>query len=148
MNQPTLFQTFFLGGFECSSHQLRSGKRLDLINATGHDRHVRADYERLRAVGIAAARDAVRWHLIETRPYHYDFASFLPMVQAARETGVQVIWDLSTGFGPLPKPLLMSLPMRLTVLPLFRQSTKFRTLLGERGMLAISIPLRCHAVLN
>ena len=94
MNQPSLFQTFFLGGFECSCHQLRSGKRLDLINATGHDRHVRADYERLRSVGIATARDAVRWHLIETRPYHYDFASFLPMVQAARETGVQVIWDL------------------------------------------------------
>lgn len=94
MNQPSLFQTFFLGGFECSCHQLRAGKRLDLINATGHDRHVRADYERLRSVGIAAARDAVRWHLIETRPYHYDFATFLPMVQAARETGVQVIWDL------------------------------------------------------
>lgn len=94
MNQPSLFQTFFLGGFECSCHQLRAGKRLDLINATGHDQHVRADYERLRAVGIATARDAVRWHLIETEPYHYDFASFLPMVQAARETGVQVIWDL------------------------------------------------------
>lgn len=94
LNQPSLFQTFFLGGFECSCHQLRSGKRLDLLNATGHDRHVRADYERLRSVGIAAARDAVRWHLIETRPYHYDFSSFLPMVQAARETGVQVIWDL------------------------------------------------------
>ena len=94
MIQPSLFQTFFLGGFECSCHQLRSGKRLDLINATGHDQHVRADYERLRAVGIATARDAVRWHLIETHPYHYDFASFLPMVQAAQETGVQVIWDL------------------------------------------------------
>lgn len=94
MNQPTLFETFFLGGFECSCHQLRSGKRLDLINATGHDQYVRADYERLRSVGIAAARDAVRWHLIETQPYHYDFSSFLPMVQAARETGVQVIWDL------------------------------------------------------
>ncbi len=94
MNQASLFQTFFLGGFECSSHRLRSGKRLDLINATGHDRHVRADYERLRSMGIATARDGVRWHRIETNPYRYDFSSVLPMLQAAQETGVQVIWDL------------------------------------------------------
>lgn len=94
MNQASLFQTFFLGGFECSSHRLRSGKRLDLINATGHDRHVRADYERLRSMGIATARDGVRWHRIETSPYRYDFSSLLPMLQAAQETGVQVIWDL------------------------------------------------------
>ena len=94
MNQASLFQTFFLGGFECSCHRLRSGKRLDLINTTGHDRHVRADYERLRSLGIATARDAVRWHLVETSPYRYDFSSVLPMLQAARETGVQVIWDL------------------------------------------------------
>lgn len=94
MNQSLLFQTFFLGGFECSCHRLRSGKRLDLINATGHDRHVRTDYRRLQALGIGTARDAVRWHLVETSPYRYDFSSVLPMLQAARETGVQVIWDL------------------------------------------------------
>ncbi|MCE7987442.1 MAG: beta-glucosidase, partial [Caldilinea sp. CFX5] len=86
MSQVSLFQTFFQGGFECSSHRLRAGKRLDLISATGHDRHVRADYERLRSMGIATARDGVRWHRIETRPYRYDFSSLLPMLQAAQET--------------------------------------------------------------
>jgi len=31
------FQSFFLGGFECSTHRLRNGKRLDLVRATKHD---------------------------------------------------------------------------------------------------------------
>jgi hypothetical protein len=31
------FRSFFLGGFECSTHRLRSGKRLDLIRSTRHD---------------------------------------------------------------------------------------------------------------
>jgi beta-glucosidase/6-phospho-beta-glucosidase/beta-galactosidase len=89
-----LFRSYFLGGFECSTHRTRAGKRLDLIAATGHDRLVRADYERLQAAGIRAAREGLRWHLIETSAGRYDFSSVLPMLRAARETGVQVIWDL------------------------------------------------------
>lgn len=75
-------------------HRTRSGRRLDLIAATQHDKYVRADYERLRSVGIRTAREGVRWHLIEKKPYHYDFSSLQPFLQAAEETGVQVIWDL------------------------------------------------------
>ena len=40
------------------------------------------------------ARDGVRWHLIEKTPFRYDFSSLLPMLQAARQTQTQVIWDL------------------------------------------------------
>lgn len=43
---------------------------------------------------MATARDGVRWHLVERSPGRYDFSSLLPMVRAAREAGVQVIWDL------------------------------------------------------
>src|SRR5437870_2721356 len=92
-DQP-LFQSFFLGGFESSTHRLRSGERLDLIAATRHDHWVEADYRRLQEQGIYTARDAIRWHLIERRAGCYDFSSALPMVRAARETGMQVIWDL------------------------------------------------------
>lgn len=88
------FRSFFLGGFECSSHRLRQGKRLDLIAATQHDRFCEADYARLRETGICSARDGVRWHLIETSPYRYDFSSLVPMLRAARKTGMQVIWDV------------------------------------------------------
>jgi beta-glucosidase/6-phospho-beta-glucosidase/beta-galactosidase len=44
--------------------------------------------------GIRTVRDGVRWHLIETSPGCYDWSSFLPMLHASREVGVQVIWDL------------------------------------------------------
>ena len=94
MAEPALFTSFFLGGFECSTHRLRTGRRLDLLAATAHDRHAAADYRRLRAQGIHTARDGVRWHLIERTPGRYDFSSLLPLVRAARQTGVQVIWDL------------------------------------------------------
>src|SRR5665213_1099727 len=89
-----LFDSFFLAGFECSSHRLRTGKRLDLIHSTRHDEFVDADYQRLRSLGMQCLRDGIRWHLIETKPYQYDFSSVLPMLAAARRAGVQVIWDL------------------------------------------------------
>lgn len=94
MNRRSSFNSFFLGGFECSSHIRNSGTRLDLVNATGHDTHARLDYKRLKSAGIHTARDGVRWHLIETRPYQYDWSSVLPMLHAARDTETQVIWDL------------------------------------------------------
>ncbi|HEX8695413.1 MAG TPA: hypothetical protein VF746_23575 [Longimicrobium sp.] len=89
-----LFRSFFLGGFECSTCLLRGGRRVDVIAASGHDRHAEADYRRLREVGIRAARDGFRWHLVERTPGRYDFASALPLVRAARAAGVQVMWDL------------------------------------------------------
>jgi hypothetical protein len=94
MKSPTLLQSFVLGGYECSSHRRNDGQRLDLLNATGHARWVTHDYRQLAAVGVRSVRDGLRWHLIETRPGHYDWSSFLPMLRAARECRMQVIWDL------------------------------------------------------
>ncbi len=62
--------------------------------ATLHDRFVVADYRRLLRAGIATAREGVRWHRVERSPGRYDMSSLLPLVRAARDTGVQVIWDL------------------------------------------------------
>jgi hypothetical protein len=93
MSKP-IFQSFFLGGFECSCHRPRHGRRLDLLVATGHDRHAEADYRRLKDCGLLSARDGIRWHLIEQTPGRYDWSSVLPMVRAARDAGVDVIWDL------------------------------------------------------
>ena len=88
------FRSFFLGGFECSTHRLRSGKRLDLLEATRHTEFFQADYRRLQEQGICSARSGIRWHLIETAPYRYDFSSVLPMIRAANDAGMQVIWDI------------------------------------------------------
>jgi hypothetical protein len=89
-----LFHSFVLGGFECSSHRRRDGRRLDLLAATRHDVNAGTDYRALARHGICTVRDGLRWHLIETTPSHYDWSSFLPMLRAARDTGTQVIWDL------------------------------------------------------
>jgi len=89
-----LFDSFFLGGFECSTQRRRDGRRLDLIAATRHDRFAAEDYRRVTEHGIRAVRDGLRWHLVEPSPGRYDWSSFLPMLRAARDSGVQVIWDL------------------------------------------------------
>jgi glycosyltransferase involved in cell wall biosynthesis len=89
-----LFRTFFMGGFECSTHRLRSGKRLDLLDATQHLRFARQDFRRLKGQGIQTIRSGIRWHLIEKSPYQYDFSSVLPYLRAVREMDMQVIWDL------------------------------------------------------
>ena len=91
---PPQFRSFWMGGFECSTHRRRDGLRLDLLHATQHDRFARQDYERLRSVELQTARDGVRWHRIETRPGHYDWSGVVPMLRAARESRVQIIWDL------------------------------------------------------
>ena len=80
-----LFGSFFMGGFECSTHRLRSGRRLDMIDATAHDRFALSDYRRLQTAGLRVAREGVRWHLVEKRPGRYDFSSVLPIVQADKE---------------------------------------------------------------
>ncbi len=89
-----LFGSMFLGGFECAAHRLRSGRRLDITAATGHAGRAANDYHLLRLHGMHAARDGLRWHLIERQRGYYDWSSFLPMLRAAEATGIQPIWDL------------------------------------------------------
>ena len=92
--RPSLFRSFWVGGFESSCHRTRTGARLDMLEATQHDRFLDLDYQNLRGMDIATARDTVRWHRIETEPGHYDFGSVVPYVEAAERHGIQVIWDL------------------------------------------------------
>jgi len=92
--RPPAFKSFFGGGFECSTFKRRSGRRMDFIAATQHDRFAHLDYARLQKQGLRVAREGVRWHLVEATPGRYDFSSVLPIIRAARATGTQVIWDL------------------------------------------------------
>ena len=88
-----LFRSFWIGGFECSSHVNRFGTRLDMTAAVGHDRFAEQDYALMRSAGLLTARDGLRWHLID-HGGKYDFSSFVPMLRASLHHGVQVIWDL------------------------------------------------------
>ncbi|HEY8562509.1 MAG TPA: hypothetical protein VIL74_19175 [Pyrinomonadaceae bacterium] len=89
-----LFKSFFLGGFECSTHRTRGGRRLDMVAATGHERFAAQDFARLAGVGIRTAREGLRWHLIEKSPRRYDFSSARAILRAARAAGVEIVWDL------------------------------------------------------
>ncbi|MCA3628644.1 MAG: beta-glucosidase [Methylobacterium sp.] len=93
-SRDDLFQSFIQGGFECSTHRRRDGRRLDVIRATQHDARAPEDYGLLDRQGIRTVRDGLRWHRIERVPYYYDWSNCLPMLRAARATGTQVIWDL------------------------------------------------------
>jgi glycosyltransferase involved in cell wall biosynthesis len=92
--EPSIFASFLQGGFECSTHRRRDGRRLDLLAATGHDAHASGDYRQLAEHGIRSVRDGLRWHLIEAMPGRYDWSGFLPMLRSARASGTQVVWDL------------------------------------------------------
>jgi hypothetical protein len=89
-----LFNSFWQAGFECSTHVLKNGKRLDLVASTGHDIFVERDFTRLKDIGILTAREGLRWHLIERVAGQYDFSSALPILEAAQQQGIQIIWDL------------------------------------------------------
>lgn len=89
-----LFRSFFAAGFECSNHRRADGHRVDCLASTAHDRLYDADYEAIARHGLRTARDGFRWRLVEAEPGRWDWSSVRPMLRAARDHRVQVIWDL------------------------------------------------------
>jgi beta-glucosidase/6-phospho-beta-glucosidase/beta-galactosidase len=88
-----VFKSFFLAGFECATGYNRHGEWIDQIAATQHDGQIREDYRLLHDAGIYAVRESIRWPLVDRRG-RYNFGSVLPALEAANETGIDVIWDL------------------------------------------------------
>ena len=88
-----MFRSFFFAGFECATGYNANGDWIDQISATHHDKHADEDYRRLREVGIQAAREAVRWPLVDGNG-RYDFSSVEPFLKASRKHEVDIIWDL------------------------------------------------------
>ena len=88
-----LFDSFFLAGFEGSVGFNANHEWFDQIVATEHDRCADEDYRRLREVGLLAARDSIRWPLVD-RGGRLDFSSARPLLDASRRHGIAVIWDL------------------------------------------------------
>jgi hypothetical protein len=89
-----LLGSWFVAGFEGSTHRRSDGRRLDMVSATGHDRFAARDYRRMKRVGMHAARESLRWHLVERVPGRYDFRMELGRLRAAAEHGITVAWDL------------------------------------------------------
>lgn len=77
-----------MAGFECSSHRSADGERLDLISATDHDAYAGENFR-----ACVAVRDVLAATLPRASGRR-DWASWLPTLEAARTSGVQVVWDL------------------------------------------------------
>ncbi len=106
-------RSFTMGGFEGASMVLDTGRRVDVIAGSCHDAEARTDYRLLEELGIRTARDALRWHLIERVPGLYDWSSVLPMIRAAADANVEVIWDLCHfGLPDWAEPWSPALPER------------------------------------
>lgn len=103
-----------------------------MVDATAHDKFAVRDYERIKGQGMRAAREGVRWHLVEERPGRYDFSSVRPILRAAEATDTQVIWDLCH-FG-WPNHINILKPEFVTRLAEF--ATAFARWLGEETRLA------------
>src|SRR5687768_14621643 len=88
-----MFRSFYFAGFEGTTTSNLQQQWIDQIAATQHDEHADADYRRLRDVGLHAAREAIRWPLVDQRG-RLDFSSVRPFVEASRRHHIDVIWDL------------------------------------------------------
>ncbi|MDB5416536.1 MAG: beta-glucosidase [Rubritepida sp.] len=67
---------------------------MDSIATSQHDQQAVADYRMLRSIGIRTVREALRWHLIEQVPGHYDWSSAEGQIAGARASSAEVIWDI------------------------------------------------------
>src|SRR5688572_6110796 len=88
-----MFRSFFFAGFEGTTASNLQHQWIDQIAATQHDEQADADYGRLREVGLKAARESIRWPLVD-HGGKCDFSSAQPFVDASRQHGIEVIWDL------------------------------------------------------
>ncbi len=92
--RSSLFNSWWQGGFEASTMLFAGRPRVDVAGATAHDRRAAEDYALLHRHGLRTIRDGLAWPMIENAPGRYDLDGWARMVEASRDAGVQVIWDL------------------------------------------------------
>jgi len=83
-----------MAGFECSTFVWKDRERKDYVEATGHDRHLEADYEAAMDLGIGIIREAVRWPKVDLGDGRYDWSSVEAVQKAATACKLTPIWDL------------------------------------------------------
>lgn len=93
-NHNSPFQSFWMGGYECTDQLNSSGNRVDLINTTHHLTRLDDDYNDIKAFGITTVREGIRWSQVEKVPYQYDFSTVSMMLDVGSAFGIQQIWDI------------------------------------------------------
>lgn len=88
------FESFWMGGYECTDKLNAFGNRVDLLNVTGHVQKIDEDYQLLRTFSIKTVREGIRWSQVEKKPYEYDWSVVLEMLQRGKANNIQQVWDL------------------------------------------------------
>jgi beta-glucosidase/6-phospho-beta-glucosidase/beta-galactosidase len=91
--RASIFPTFFLSGFECSTFVWKDQGRRDLEAETQLREHVEDDYAFLRSLGIAVARQGIPWPFVDTSG-QCDFSGLNPTIEAMNRNQILPIWDL------------------------------------------------------
>ena len=89
----SIFPSYFLAGFECSTFIWKDGNRRDYIQITGHDKHLDQDYQRVRDLGMGGVREAIRWPLVD-QGGKYDWSTVDPVLEALDKHRLTPLWDL------------------------------------------------------
>ena len=92
--RPSLFPTFFLSGFECSTFFWKAAGRRDLSAELQHYEHADEDYAMLGPIGIAVAREGIPWPLVDRGGGSFDFSCLDPFLAAQRQHNILPLWDL------------------------------------------------------
>src|SRR6478672_10345722 len=90
----SIFPTFFMAGFECSTFVWKDREWKDYVAATGHDRHLAADFAAAMDLGIGVAREGIRWPQVDLSNGRYDWSSVKAVQDAATDCKITPIWDL------------------------------------------------------
>lgn len=93
-SDAAIFPTFFMAGFECSTFVWKDRERKDYVAATGHDQHLKSDFDGAMDLGIGVVREAIRWPHVDLGGGRYDWSSVKAVQDAATQARITPIWDL------------------------------------------------------
>jgi hypothetical protein len=88
------FQSFWMGGFECTDKLNAFGNRVDFLTLTKHLEFIDQDYQSLAQLNIRTVREGIRWSQVEKSPFVYDWTVVARQIESARAHGIQQIWDI------------------------------------------------------
>lgn len=89
-----MFQSFFMGGFECAYHKTKIN-RVDSLADTKHEFYCEMDYQLLKEQNISTVREGFSWQQIDKGYGIYDFSRYERLLNIAVERNIQQIWDLN-----------------------------------------------------
>lgn len=132
------FESFWMAGFECTDKLNCFGNRVDFLSVTGHLDKLDEDYKNLSYLNFKTVREGIRWSVVESSPYQYNWKDVEKMIQHAKENNIQVVWDICHfGFPSDLTPLHPMFARRFAAL--CREFIKFYRSIDNNGTLVVTL---------